>query len=84
MDDVVEAIARGIAQAEACHPDDWQHFTEQAQAALAAIEASGRVVVPAVPTEAMIDAAIELEREDNEGMYASIYTAMIAARGDAE
>ena len=70
MDDI-EVMARGVAKqravrmAEACgvDPSRITDFTidardrEDAQAAHAALEAAGRVVVPKEPTEAMVQAA---------------------------
>lgn len=54
-------------------------YLDQARAALAAIEASGHVVVPKGPTEEMLGAA-DYERECQGGSNGAIYAAFLAAR----
>jgi hypothetical protein len=76
--ETIKHMARGIAQSEACHPDDWKHFTEQAQAALEAQRAIGLVLVPVEPTDAMIQAGEEwqMHSSDVDGIF---YAMRIAA-----
>ncbi len=57
MDDLREVIARGISEAKG---GEAYPFLAKADAALAAIKQAGFVVVPAEPTEAMVEAYYEL------------------------
>jgi hypothetical protein len=81
--ETIKHMARGIAQSEGCHADDWRHFTEQAQAALDAQRAIGLVSVPVEPTEAMIKAGEEWQMNsfDVDGIF---YAMRIAAQGEVK
>jgi len=95
MDDLREVIARAIAKAdrvEICSDASYRHsaYGGKADAALAAIKQAGFVVVPAEPTEAMVDAGArvtwwgsdgETEWEESvpTGVEGQIYRAMIEA-----
>jgi len=86
-DKLIEAMARRIAVTEACHPDDWRHFIEPAQAALRArdewMRANGMVMVPVEPSESMVDAGDEVIIENSAlgicRCAEDVYRAMIAA-----
>lgn len=59
-DKLIEAMARSMALAAGAYEGPelhWLGYEDDAQAALAAIEANGLVVVPREPTEAMLKAA---------------------------
>ena len=91
-DDVVERIARAlcVAQGRPATDNEMARATDEAQAALKAIEDAGLVIVPREPTDAMLDAGFailtdkEITREDGsvhivDGDEEAVYTAMISA-----
>ena len=93
MDDLREVIARAVlhkreldaARIEARKDDcarsgcQWYDTLEEADAALAAIKAAGCVVVPAEPTEAMVEAFGNATGFDFHNSIADGYRAMIEA-----
>jgi hypothetical protein len=81
-DKLIEAMARGMAiDARAYEGPDlhWRAYVDDAQSALAAIEANGFAVVPREPTEAMKIAAFEAAGPHTEECPLDVWRAMIAA-----
>ena len=81
-DKLIEEIARGMAIDAGAYegPDlHWPAYVDDAQAALAAIEAAGFAVVPVEPTEAMKIAAFEAAGPYAEEDPLDVWRAMIAA-----
>lgn len=78
MDDLREVIARALSEAGgACN---WPHAEICTDAALAAIKQAGFVVVPAEPTEAMLEAGDAAFYDDGGSESLSrTYRAMIEA-----
>lgn len=56
MKEIVEVMARGMAEGESVPPGitlDWQGYLEEARDALSALDAAGYAVVPKEPTPGM-------------------------------
>jgi len=89
-DEMIEAMAKAMAEAENDYAVDELVFTPymgDATAALSAIEAAGFAIVPVVPSEAMRDAgrtALSVMGVDdpNDDDAAFCYSAMIQAAKD--
>jgi hypothetical protein len=83
MDDI-EVMARGLCCPNGCRKEkkcSAMSWAAEAQVALAALEASGRVVVPKEPTEAMVAAAWRYQ--PNHPNPTEAYRAMIEEASNA-
>jgi hypothetical protein len=84
-EELIEAMARGIAKADCGEAAEWPIYEQDAQAALAAIEAQGKVVVPVEPTFEMKTAgaaaitADHMRKMANYDAAADCWPAMLAA-----
>ena len=79
MSELIETIAEALRVGSPLE-DDTHDYRPEAQTALAAIKVQGLVVVPIVPTRAMLVAGIKAE-EEGECYYdgPDIWAAMLAA-----
>jgi hypothetical protein len=57
IEDIVEVMARAIAEASDEYPDLWRLYEKQAEIALAALTAAGFTIVPKEAEKHQIDAA---------------------------
>lgn len=87
MSDIVEVMARAIAEASDEYTNLWRLYEKQAEIALAALDAAGFAIVPKEPTEAMLQAALnaydkparDFDNDDWRAQYVADYRAMLAA-----
>lgn len=85
-DELREKVARSLAATfnRLADPegDLWEEWLDETDAALAAIESTGHVIVPREPTEEMVEAGQETRDDDYDGKWAvNIYRAMLTACG---